>query len=63
MRLSRWLTNASKTARDVEAVERTLQTGDVGYVETRAKNRIVGRALSPVFRALATLGQEVMSSS
>ncbi len=46
MRLSTWLTRASKTARDVEAVERTLETGNPGYVETRVKNRIVGRALA-----------------
>ena len=42
------------TARDLEAVERTLGRGDVGYVETRAKNRLVGRALARtgIFRAL-----------
>ncbi len=54
MRLSTWLAKASRTARDVEAVERTLGRGDVGYVETRAKNRLAGRALARtgIFRAL-----------
>ncbi len=54
MRLSTSLTKASRTARDVEVVERTLQRGDVGYVETRAKNRLVGRApaRTGIFKAL-----------
>jgi hypothetical protein len=54
MRLSTSLTEVSSLAGDVEAVERTLQRGDVGYVETRAKNRLVGRALprTGIFKAL-----------
>lgn len=46
MRLSTWLTKASRTPPDVEAVERTLETGDTGYVSRRIRNRIVGRALA-----------------
>ena len=54
MRLSTSLTKASRTARDVEAVERTLQRGDVGYVATRTKNRLAGRALARtgIFKAV-----------
>lgn len=54
MRLSTSLTEVSRTARDVEAVDRTLQRGDVSYVEARAKNRLVGRALprTGIFKAL-----------
>lgn len=44
MRLRTSLTKAARTARDVEAVERTLQRGDVGYVATGTKNRLAGRA-------------------
>ncbi len=54
MRLSTPLTKAGRTARDVEAVERTLPRGDVGYVATRTKNQLVGRALARtgMFRAI-----------
>ncbi len=45
-------TNASKTARDIEAVERSLEERSPRPVETRLKNRLVGRALSLVFRQL-----------
>lgn len=36
---------AARLGSDVRAVERTVQTGDPRYVERRAKNVIVGRAL------------------
>jgi len=54
MRLSTSLTKTARTARDVEAVERTPQRGDVGYIAACAKNRLVGRApaRNGMFRAI-----------
>jgi len=54
MRLNTSLTKAGRTARDLEAVERTPKRGDVGYVAARTKNRLVGRALARMgmFRAI-----------
>lgn len=52
MRLSNWLYRAARTSWDIEATERTLETGNPDYVERRIRNRIVGRALSPVWRRL-----------
>ena len=46
MRLSRFLFKAARTARTAEAIERTVEMGDPRYVERRAKNILVGRALA-----------------
>ena len=48
MRLSSWLYRAATATRDVEAVQRSLDSGDPGYVERRIRNRIVGRALGRI---------------
>jgi hypothetical protein len=52
--LSSDLYRAARVARDVHAVERSVETGDPSYVERRAKNVIVGRLLgrSGVWRRL-----------
>jgi hypothetical protein len=45
VRLSTALYRAARLSRDAEAVERTAETGRPVYVERRAKNVLLGRAL------------------
>ncbi len=45
MRLSSLLYRLARTSRDVEAVERSVETGNPAPVVRRAKNKLVGRAL------------------
>lgn len=54
MNISRALYKAARLSRDVHAVKRTVETGDLGYVGRRARNKLVGRALARggVWRAL-----------
>ncbi len=48
MRLSSFLYRLARTSRDVEAIERTAETGNPKYVMRRAKNKLVGRLLGRV---------------
>ena len=45
---TRLLTNAQKVSRDVDA----LTSGKPTHVVRRIKNRVVGRALRPLFRLI-----------
>jgi len=44
--LSRYLYRAARLSRNVEAVERSVETGNPVYAERRAKNVLIGRALA-----------------
>jgi hypothetical protein len=46
MRLSTLLYRAARVSRNVEAVERTAETGNPKDVARRAKNKLVGRSLA-----------------
>ncbi len=45
MRLSRFLYRAARLSRDVDAMEKTADTGNPKYVARRAKNKLLGRLL------------------
>jgi hypothetical protein len=45
LRLSRFLYQAARVSRDVEAIEKTTETGNPKYVTRRAQNKVLGRAL------------------
>ncbi len=45
LRLSTFLYRMSRTTRDIEAIERTAETGNPKYVVRRVKNKLVGRTL------------------
>jgi hypothetical protein len=45
VRLSSFLYRAARVSRDVEAIERTAETGNPSDVTRGAKNKVLGRAL------------------
>lgn len=45
VKLSQFLYRAARISRDVEAIERTAETGNPAYVARRVRNKLVGRAL------------------
>jgi hypothetical protein len=45
MKLSNLLYRLARTSRDVEAIERTAETGKPTYIARRVRNKLVGRTL------------------
>ena len=44
-RRSSFLYRAARLSRDVEAAERSIETGDPSYAERRVRNVLIGKAL------------------